>query len=470
MSSENNHTYSYDNNQLKHEYISWRQTPSIITKINDSYVTIIKSEGVSSQELFYPKDVRLTGDFEIQLEIKSEHGKYITFMLNNKASYGGSVFGWRNVTNWTKIRIIRTNDKIEVFYADSKKPQVTRQNGDENLYFFFRINGLKDEIKLHYRNLKIVNNGRLIFKDCYLLDDMEYLLEKVDLMGKKVELYEKMLESNTALFNNILLHYDLKPKSVVQNSHTLYKELISLFENICNKYGLKFWIDYGSLLGAVRHGGFIPWDDDVDVGMTRNDYDKLLEVLEDELKSQKLEEDINVQTNSMVKGNRFPFTKFNLSYKNVLLGFIDIFPYDFTEDKETTKYDFVKAKQNAYALMNDGMDREVVTEKILEELNFTRNEKEYMCMGYEGPANYFSVLDTDTIFPLSSINIEEKKFPCPNKPEYYLSIIYGKNYMKIPGVIYDHGFHHRLFTTENIDELFEYEINKLKGVNRKYNR
>ncbi len=60
-------------------------------------------------------------------------------------------------------------------------------------------------------------------------------------------------------------------------------ELYLIFKDICNKYKLKHWIMYGSLLGAVRHNGFIPWDDDIDVAMPRKDFNLFLEVAPKEL-------------------------------------------------------------------------------------------------------------------------------------------------------------------------------------------
>ena len=60
-------------------------------------------------------------------------------------------------------------------------------------------------------------------------------------------------------------------------------ELLCEFDRICRKYGIIYSIDGGTLLGAVRHGGFIPWDDDADVIMVRDEYEKLLEVIDIEI-------------------------------------------------------------------------------------------------------------------------------------------------------------------------------------------
>lgn len=53
-------------------------------------------------------------------------------------------------------------------------------------------------------------------------------------------------------------------------------DLLLEFDRVCKKHGLKYFLKAGSLLGAVRHGGFVPWDDDMDVIMPRADYEKLL--------------------------------------------------------------------------------------------------------------------------------------------------------------------------------------------------
>ena len=57
-------------------------------------------------------------------------------------------------------------------------------------------------------------------------------------------------------------------------------ELLVYFDELCRANDLRYWLGYGTLLGAVRHQDFIPWDDDVDVLMPREDYEKLLSLEE----------------------------------------------------------------------------------------------------------------------------------------------------------------------------------------------
>ena len=56
-------------------------------------------------------------------------------------------------------------------------------------------------------------------------------------------------------------------------------EILDYFVAFCQKHNLKYYLTYGSLLGAVRHKGIIPWDDDIDIVLMPDEYDKLINVL-----------------------------------------------------------------------------------------------------------------------------------------------------------------------------------------------
>ena len=69
---------------------------------------------------------------------------------------------------------------------------------------------------------------------------------------------------------NLLSGEEVKRKEV---------EILNHIVAMCEKHGLRYYLSYGTLLGAIRHKGFIPWDDDIDISMPRADYEQLLKVM-----------------------------------------------------------------------------------------------------------------------------------------------------------------------------------------------
>ena len=110
----------------------------------------------------------------------------------------------------------------------------------------------------------------------------------------------------------------------------ILKEVIS----ICEKHGLKYYAYGGTALGAIRHNGFIPWDDDIDIAMFRDDYEELLKIMETELGEEYYvltmlkQKDFYMPISQVcLKGTRFE-NSYELPTSHVKGICIDIFPID----------------------------------------------------------------------------------------------------------------------------------------------
>lgn len=67
--------------------------------------------------------------------------------------------------------------------------------------------------------------------------------------------------------------------SILRKQQLRMLEMLQYIDFVCKKHNIRYWLCSGTLLGAVRHGGFIPWDDDVDIEMLREDYKRLVRIL-----------------------------------------------------------------------------------------------------------------------------------------------------------------------------------------------
>lgn len=120
-------------------------------------------------------------------------------------------------------------------------------------------------------------------------------------------------------------------------------EVLLVIDRICKKNNISYFADSGTLLGAVRHHGFIPWDDDIDISMKRDDYEKFLTVAVSELPENYilLNERTTVEYTEpyarIVNGNSINFTPVHLINFHgcpYVVG-IDIFPLDYLPVDET---------------------------------------------------------------------------------------------------------------------------------------
>ena len=131
---------------------------------------------------------------------------------------------------------------------------------------------------------------------------------------------------------------------ILEKMHILHLILADEVKRICEKFHLRFFMIAGTMLGAVRHKGFIPWDDDMDFGMPRDDYDRFISLCETELDKEKF----YLQTDEKEKFYPFNFAKLRPNNTKVEEEFshnaqvhqgiyIDIFPVDVVPDNKIRK-------------------------------------------------------------------------------------------------------------------------------------
>lgn len=120
-------------------------------------------------------------------------------------------------------------------------------------------------------------------------------------------------------------------------------DLLNEFDIVCRKYKLKYFLDGGSLLGAIRHKGFIPWDDDIDLNMLREDYEKFVEIAKDEFGGDFFFQDHTTESNftrgfCRVRNSKTAAVKIcdlkdGIDWYNQGI-YISIFPLDFLPEKD----------------------------------------------------------------------------------------------------------------------------------------
>jgi lipopolysaccharide cholinephosphotransferase len=130
---------------------------------------------------------------------------------------------------------------------------------------------------------------------------------------------------------NISQQYD---DEILNKLHNLLTEMLGDFQKICDKYNLKYFALYGTAIGAVRHHGFIPWDDDLDLGMERDDFEKFIHIANREfdekytLLTPKTDKNYTVAVVKMQRNDTIFISEITRTLKFNQKIFIDIFPID----------------------------------------------------------------------------------------------------------------------------------------------
>lgn len=123
----------------------------------------------------------------------------------------------------------------------------------------------------------------------------------------------------------------------IEELKKLQFDILCFVDDFCRKNEIHYWIDCGTLLGAVRHKGYIPWDDDIDIGMLREDYEKFIMLFPGSsdryiLKSAELNEDYFIPFGKVIDDNTILYEPDKNGYK--LAVYIDVFVYDNAPDDE----------------------------------------------------------------------------------------------------------------------------------------
>lgn len=238
-------------------------------------------------------------------------------------------------------------------------------------------------------------------------------------------------------------------------------EILDEIVRICNKHHLRYYLAEGTLLGAVRHHGFIPWDDDLDVAMPREDYDKFLKLCETELDPQYYAHSLHTDEEYWLifakirkKGtllNEYPIRHLPLS-KGI---YVDIFPLDHVKSEAgLIKRLRTKCIKKTYAVISykKGMDLPMTpfirmvlfltrpisigrlakfAEKLMRKQN--KSKAEY----YVNYGSYYrtvkQTIPKSKYEPAVEMLFEGKLYTVPNDYDYVLRRAYG-DYMQLPPV------------------------------------
>lgn len=237
--------------------------------------------------------------------------------------------------------------------------------------------------------------------------------------------------------------------TVLRKAQLRLLEMLIEFDKICTKHNIPYFISGGTCLGAVRHGGFIPWDDDIDVDVWHTDYKKLKKILVEELPSQFVMQNSITDPNFYRLFSKITDKKSKVTYPNnrireklLFQGLsIDILPlnntFSFTLKKQFDRAygtSFKKIRTERTSLLTYCFYYPLYFTALLIKPNFLFLNKfvDKDKVSHSLGTKMTPRLSYRECFPPKEIIFEGKSFLGPAKPHEYLVSLYGKNYMQIP--------------------------------------
>ncbi len=251
----------------------------------------------------------------------------------------------------------------------------------------------------------------------------------------------------------------MNSEETLRKLHSALLEILDEIDRICRKHGIEYFLDSGTALGAVRHGGFIPWDDDADVGMLRAEYEKFLRVAPGELGPrfflQTRESDPGFEKfSAKVRLNNTYFPEERNEGEGLHQGiFVDVFPFDFASDDPDEAVAEIKKTRRLYKLWairhrhppRESLPRKAVRAafRVLPErwfesrclAHFRKHSAKptHTVISYSYKMNsyrilYFNVAD---LSPVTDIAFEGRTYRIMNNVDAYLKTMYD-SYMELP--------------------------------------
>lgn len=330
-----------------------------------------------------------------------------------------------------------------------------------NLY-----NDFEDYIFQEKYNLwKVENYEKLMY------NEQVQLTKKIDEMQSEILTLKSDLDTQTEstheFLSTLFLDCEIKPTGHLKLVQDLSQEFLNFMVNVFDKYELQYCLTGGVLLGAVRHQGYVPWDDDVDIRMMRCDLKKFLKIINFELKNNNLDKYVYIKVDRIYKGVLLNFVQIFYSSKHLLTN-IDIFPFDFIKElNDGTENIFLEERRKFKKDIRSGISRASAEAHYFKNLNISHRPQEHIISGVDGP-NRFLLYKTEDIFPLKKYCFNDTLYYGPNNPDKYLTTAYG-DYKDIPDSIRNHRKRiNNLKADENSKKLLEYHIKKLKNINKNF--